>query len=241
MVEFSKRCLIKKHIKSLLTEFPQLTRAEIIEKILYLASEPTIQSAIKEMISEGVVEEFEMQRQKNSKGGRPPKYYQLKSVSFSGIGSTEAGDVWETLDGLDGYCISCIHWGKIAPSRQRLGLSPDFFSFRANGEPSYSNWCEIWDKPMFHDENCLKFHPMKGLHTFTFKKGATEIPVGFNGRVSIDENDDYYLAKVFTQDSFIVVQHITQEGEHSCYRIYPDLTKTPYPCNSDKCTINRIL
>ncbi|MFW9994296.1 MAG: hypothetical protein ACFFD4_19785 [Candidatus Odinarchaeota archaeon] len=72
-----KRLKVKTGIIRLLATEEQASRTRIVEECSNQASEPTVYSILKELISEGLVDEFTLPRSKDSNGGRPSKYYKL--------------------------------------------------------------------------------------------------------------------------------------------------------------------
>lgn len=212
---------VKNKIIKLFESAFQLSRAEIIEHCLQIASEPTIHKILKNLVAGEILDELEEKRMQHSSGGRPLKHYRLN----------------EKFKKVNYLCIGCLHWDKVSPHRVQANLSTEFGTFRDGGAENYSKWCEIQDKPMFHDEWCREHESMKVLYTFTHQKSEDEVPVGFNGRVSIDFGDDLIISRIYESNAFLVIKSISQTGKHLCYRIYPDLTQSPYPCDEESCNV----
>ncbi|MFW9991360.1 MAG: type II CAAX prenyl endopeptidase Rce1 family protein [Candidatus Odinarchaeota archaeon] len=89
MGESAIRWTLKRFIIMQLQEYELLSRSEIIDKCSDLASEPTIQAAIKDLLSNKKIKEIDQPREKGSSGGRPPKYYSLNDTCGTTRFSTE--------------------------------------------------------------------------------------------------------------------------------------------------------
>ncbi|MFX0067172.1 MAG: hypothetical protein ACFFC7_34000, partial [Candidatus Hermodarchaeota archaeon] len=77
MEESLIRLKIKNEIIQNLSQKKRMYQKEITELCRELASEPTIHKVLKDLVTDGWMDEFDELPKKGTSGGRPRKYYKL--------------------------------------------------------------------------------------------------------------------------------------------------------------------